>query len=148
MSKVIALYHIVFCTKNRRMTIPLEQREHLYRFIWKECTDEFHSKLLRIGGIQNHVHILVNLHPSVSLAVFVKEIKAHSSGWLAKDKRFPDFEGWAKGYFAGTASALNKSDVIEYIINQERYHLVQDFDNELFRLHEEGGLEYDNRDMN
>lgn len=52
MSKVIALYHIVFCTKNRRMTIPLEQREHLYRFIWKECTDEFHSKLPRIGGIQ------------------------------------------------------------------------------------------------
>ena len=83
MSKVTALYHIVFCTRCRRMSIPLEYKEDLYRFIWKECTDEFNSKLLRIGGIQNHVHLLVNLHPSVSLQISLRISRLiQAGGWL------------------------------------------------------------------
>ena len=147
MSKVTALYHIVFCTRCRRMTIPLEYKEDLYRFIWKECTDVFKSKLLRIGGIQNHVHMLVNLHPSIALADFVKNIKAHSSGWLVKDIRFRGFDGWAKGYFAESVSTRNKQGIIEYIINQESHHLSRDFDRELHMLYDMAGLEFDNRDM-
>ncbi|MDE6280127.1 MAG: transposase, partial [Paramuribaculum sp.] len=54
MSKVLAYYHIVFCTKERRMTLPLSQCEHLYRYIWRELTD-CNCLLLRIGGIQNHI---------------------------------------------------------------------------------------------
>lgn len=147
MSKIIALFHVVFCTRCRRMTIPLEYREDLYRFIWKECSDKFNSRLLRIGGIQNHVHMFVNLHPSIALADFIKNIKAHSSGWMARDSRFRDFDGWAKGYFAESVSARNKQGVIEYIINQESHHLSHDLDIELQSLHDMAGLELDNQDM-
>lgn len=57
MSKIAAYYHIVFCTKSREMTIPLEYAEDVYRFIWRIITDS-KRKLIRIGGIQNHIHIL------------------------------------------------------------------------------------------
>lgn len=92
MSKVLAYYHIVFCTKERRMTLPLDQCEHLYRFIWKELTDN-NCRLIRIGGIQNHIHMLIELHPSVALSRLMQDIKSHLGGWLKKDGRFPDFTG-------------------------------------------------------
>ena len=70
MSKVVAYYHIVFCTKRREMTIPLQYKEDVYRFIWK-IVSENKSKLIRIGGIQNHIHIFLDLHPTVALANIV-----------------------------------------------------------------------------
>ena len=82
MSKVAAYYHIVFCTKRQEMTIPLQYKEDVYRFIWKVISDS-KCTLIRIGGIQNHVHILLNLHPTVALANLIQSIKSLSSGWIA-----------------------------------------------------------------
>lgn len=103
MSKVSAYYHVVFCTKDRKKTLPLPLLEDLYRFIWKEVIKN-NSKLLRIGGIQNHVHMLIELHPGTALANLIQDVKSHSSGMLRKDAHFPDFEGWGREYFAGTIS--------------------------------------------
>ncbi len=130
MSKVSAYYHIVFCTKSRRMVLPLEHCEHLYRFIWKELTDN-KCQLLRIGGIQNHVHLLINLHPGISLSLLIQKIKGHSSSWLRRDNRFPFFEGWASEYFATSISAGHKDAVINYIKNQRNHHQTASFEHEL-----------------
>lgn len=73
MSKVKALYHIVFCTKRREMTIPLEHIDELYRFIWYEIKDQ-NCRLIRIGGIQNHLHLLIDLHPSMALSNLMRII--------------------------------------------------------------------------
>lgn len=146
MSKVSAYYHIVFCTKERKMTLPLTHLEDLYRFITKEVK-ESKCTLLRIGGIQNHVHILINLHPSMALSVLMQNIKSHTGGWLRKDARFPLFEGWAREYYAASISATHKKAVIEYIKNQRQHHLGTDFDDELVRMHQRSGLTYDNRDL-
>lgn len=146
MSKVAAYYHIVFCTKERRMTLPLEQCEHLYRFIWKELSDN-NCQLLRIGGIQNHVHILLNLHPSVALSNLVKTIKSHTSGWLKSDSRFPHFTGWAKEYYAASISANHKDAVIEYIKNQREHHIGKSFEEELLSLYKVVGFSFDERDL-
>ena len=68
------LYHIVFCTHNRENTIPLEQQEALYKYIWGIITKR-KGVLYRINGMENHIHILSDLHPTVSLADFITEIK-------------------------------------------------------------------------
>ncbi len=128
------------------MTLPLEQCEHLYRFIWKELTDN-KCRLLRIGGIQNHIHMLIELHPNISLSLLMQHIKSHTSGWLKSDGRFPDFSGWAREYYASTISAEQKSPVIEYIKNQHQHHLQISFDNELQSMYRASGLNYDDRDM-
>ncbi len=146
MSKVTAHYHIVFCTKRREKTIPLSFREDLYRLIWKIITNN-KSKLVRIGGVENHVHILLDLNPTIALAPLMRDIKAFSSGWLSKDNRFTAFCGWADGYYASSVSPQSKLSVIEYIKNQEQHHLQKSFDDELKGLYEASGIAYDDRDM-
>lgn len=103
------------------MTLTNEYREDIYRFIWK-IVKEKNCRLLRIGGIPNHIHILLDLNPTLALANVVRDIKAKSSGWLRKDSRFPHFTGWSKEYFAASVSNADKDAVIEYIKNQQEHH--------------------------
>lgn len=140
MSNVNALYHIVFSTNQRRMTITDQYREDLYRFIWNIITER-KCKLLRIGGIANHLHILLSLNPTVALSDLVREIKAKSSGWLRKDLRFPDFDGWGKEYFAATIAYNDRFSVIEYIKGQKEHHSVKSFREELISFLEAEGID-------
>ncbi|MBD5213857.1 MAG: IS200/IS605 family transposase [Bacteroidales bacterium] len=146
MSNVTALYHIVFCTKAREMVLPPDHLEDLYRFIWRKIEDTG-CKLLRIGGIQNHVHLLVDLHQTVSLAKLVQDIKGHSSGWMKSDIRFRYFTGWAKEYFASTVSPEHKYAVIEYIKNQKTHHNQVAFDEELTELYHRADQQLTSYDM-
>ena len=146
MSKVCALYHIVFCTKQREMTLPEEYLPDVYRFIWS-VIDNNRCRLLRIGGIGNHVHILLDLTPSRTLSDVVREIKSLSSGWLKNDMRFPLFRGWAAEYFAKSVSPENKSVIINYIRTQKEHHSVAEVDNEFRCMASDMGLLYDSRDL-
>jgi REP element-mobilizing transposase RayT len=72
------LYQIVFSTKERENTLSEENREQLFRFIWgilknKKCT------LYRINGVNDHLHIATHIHPTISLASIVKDIKVSSA---------------------------------------------------------------------
>ena len=58
MSAVNSLYHIVINTYRREMTIPYETSEHMYRYIWSIINSR-KCKLYRIGGIGNHIHMLL-----------------------------------------------------------------------------------------
>lgn len=146
MSKVLAYYHIVFCTKERHLTLPLDQCEHLYRFIWRELTDN-KCRLLRIGGVENHVHMLIELHPTIALSSLMQNIKSHSAGWLNKDSRFPDFAGWAKEYYAASVSHSQKEITIEYIKSQLQHHQHTSFDKEMQTICLTSGIAYDDRDL-
>lgn len=146
MSKVTSLYHIVFCAKQRRRTIPTGCLEDLYRFIWAE-TKEMNCSLLRIGGIENHVHMLINLNPKVCLSDFVARIKAKSSGWMRSDGRFVYWDGWAHEYFAATLSNSDKDRVIEYIKTQREHHYSNPLDQEFRSLYSYAGLEYHEKDL-
>ena len=68
------LYHIVFCTHDRESTIPAEQHEALYKYIWGIITKR-KGVLYRINGMENHVHILSDLHPPCHLQILLKKLK-------------------------------------------------------------------------
>ena len=146
MSKVHALYHIVFSTKHREFTLPDNLHEDVYRFIWA-LLRERGCALYRIGGIGNHLHLLINLPANARLSDIVRDIKANTSGWLTRDEKFPDFRGWSKEYFAMTVSPRSKQAVIEYISNQKQHHNGRSLDHEIIQLYGEAGIEYDPRDM-
>ena len=146
MSKVLALYHIVISTKRREKTIPRELSEELYRYIWAEVK-RHNSLLIRIGGVSNHIHLLVDLNPAVSLANLVRDIKANSSRWLNNDTRFNLFNGWSDGYFAETVSQSGRQSVIDYINGQADHHRYRPFAEELQELFGYAGLHFDNRDL-
>ena len=139
MSKVQNLTHIVFNTKNRKMTITNDFREDVYRFIWNECK-KMNCYLVRINGIPNHIHILVDINPSIALSDFVKKIKQQSSNWMKECGKFPDFEGWGREYGAFSVSESAKSAITEYIIGQQEHHNIYSFEDEYKELCSNSGL--------
>lgn len=135
-------YHIIFGTKHRKKTIAEENCEQLYKYIWgiiknKKC------KLYRINGMEDHIHIFSDLHPSTSLADYVKDIKVASSGWMKSSGLFKNFEGWQDSYGAFTYSLKEKDIIINYIKDQKEHHKQETFYDEYRRLLAENGIEFD-----
>ena len=95
----------------------------------------------RIGGMPDHVHLLVGLPSDLSVAKFVQELKSITSVWLKANPHFPDFNHWGKEYAAFTYSAKEKDVVINYIKSQKEHHRVALFKEEYRKLIEESGLD-------
>lgn len=139
MSKTRSLHHIVFATKHREMTIPEDYKRELYAYILG-ITRNRGCHLIRINGIGNHIHILLDVHPSVALADIVKTVKQWSSHWLKNNPRFPMFEGWGKGYYAVSLGVDGMEGCRQYIIGQEAHHLKSDLLNEMEVMARDNGL--------
>ena len=121
-----------------------ENREKLFRYIWgliknKKCV------LYQINGVEDHLHIATHLHPAVTLADLVKDIKVSSSIWIKKEGVFPLFSGWQDGYAAFTKSIGDKEVLMNYIRNQEEHHRVVSYREELIALLREENIEFDER---
>ena len=138
------IYHIIFSTKNRECSLSREMRPDLYRYIWGIIKNK-NGHLYRIGGTDDHIHILTSLHPTVCLADFVKTIKTAASKWIKEDKVFPRFDYWQEGYGAFTLSTDEKDAAVEYIKNQEEHHKKMTFLDEFRELLQEAGIEFDER---
>ena len=138
------LYQIVFGTKYRRPTINETHCTELYQYIWGIVKSK-NCHLFRINGVEDHIHILSDLHPSVALADLVKDIKAGSSRWMKESGLFPEFEGWADGYGAFTYSIRERDKIISYIKRQKEHHKKVSFVEEYSTLLEENGLRYEEK---
>jgi putative transposase len=139
-------YHIVFGTKFHKPTIPDVHCELLYKYMWgimqnKKC------KLYRINGSREHIHLLVDIHPTIALSTFVKDLKVSSSIWLKEQLEFKQFEGWAEGYACFTVSHSHKDAVTAYIKTQKEHHKKITFQDEYQTLLKEYGIEFDESDL-
>ncbi|HNL37563.1 MAG: transposase [Saprospiraceae bacterium] len=138
------LYQIVFSTKHRGRTLKKEHRPALFKFIWGVLNNK-KCHLYRINGVEDHLHIVLHLHPSVSLAGLVKDIKLASSIFIKNSGLFPMFDGWQDGYGAFSYHYSGKDHLIEYVKNQETHHQKLSFREELMALLLEHGVEFDER---
>ena len=136
------IYHIVYSTYNRERTMVLENKRRLYAFM-NGILKNKNCHLYRINGMEDHLHILTHIHPTISLASLVKDIKLASIDFIKSEGIFPDFNGWQDGYGAYTVSYRDKDQLINYIKNQEEHHKKEDFLDEYKRLLEEHGIEFD-----
>lgn len=135
MSKVDSTYHLVFATKNRSTTIPAELRREVYKMLYTILKDN-NCFVFRINGTSNHVHILFNPHPSISLADIVNNLKTTTSRWMNRDERFVYFDGWCKEYFAESISRGDIPSVVEYIKNQESHHGLISLEDEMSEFYQ------------
>jgi REP element-mobilizing transposase RayT len=140
------IYQVVFGTKRREKTLWKENRDELYKYIGgllvnKKCTP------VMIGGVEDHLHIVMDLHPTVALASIVKDIKLASSDYIKRNKLFPHFCGWQEGYGAFTYSVKERQALINYVANQEIHHGETTFLEEYFEFLKEADIEYDERYM-
>lgn len=143
MSYTRLIYHIVFRTYRSMPTIREENESLLYKYIWG-IVKNHHGVLDRIGGMPDHIHMLVELPPDIKLSEFVKSVKI-ATNMFARNHRqeFPHFEGWAKKYCALTYSAHEKDKIVNYIKGQKEHHRKETFAEELARLLKEQGIQYD-----
>ena len=137
-------YHIIFRTKNSEKTLPLKDASKLYAYIFgfiksKKC------HLYRVNGMEDHIHILTDLHPNLALANFMRDLKTSSSLWLKQQEEFKHFKGWADGYAALTKSVHEKEQIINYIKNQQIHHIKEDFHDEFTRLLKENEIKVDDK---
>ena len=138
------LYQIVFSTKYRKKTLFKDERPELFKSIWGILKNN-KCHLYRINGVEDHIHIITSLHPSVSLANLVKDIKLGSTSFIKEKKIFANFSGWQDGYAAFTYSIEAKNNLIEYVKNQEEHHKNKTFKEELVELLNEHGIEFDEK---
>ncbi|MEN8123312.1 MAG: IS200/IS605 family transposase [Bacteroidota bacterium] len=138
------VYQLVFSTKNREKTLIKANREVLFKYIGGILKNN-NCHLYRINGIEDHLHIVTSLHPSVALADLIKDIKIASSKMIKAENLFPNFMGWQDGYGAFTYQYNVINELINYVKNQEEHHKKETFVDEYKRLLTEFGIEFDEK---
>ncbi|MBR4136103.1 MAG: IS200/IS605 family transposase [Bacteroidales bacterium] len=142
MSYTKLLYHIVIITYKRQLTIFENHERELHMFMMEICANR-EVKVYRIGGMPDHVHLLVGIPPSLALSKFVQELKAISSGWLKKNPHFPAFVHWSKEFAAFSYSIRDKDMIANYIRNQKSHHHTKTFEEEYRKFLQENGIKID-----
>jgi putative transposase len=137
-------YQIVFGTRNREATITEAFSKELYKYIWG-VINKSKCQLYRINGMEDHIHILSDLHPTVCLSDYVKKIKVASSLWMKETKMFPKFSAWQEKYAAFTYSIRERGVISDYIKNQKAHHKRESFYDEFKRLLEENQIKFDEK---
>lgn len=97
-----------------------------------------------IGGVTDHVHLLVGLRATHTLADVLREIKSVSSAWVHEEIGVHSF-AWQEGYGAFTVSPSQLGNVRTYIQEQEEHHRTRTFREEYLTLLQRSGVEFDER---
>jgi REP-associated tyrosine transposase len=135
-------YHVVFSTKERRPFIKKQWRARVHSYL---------GGMIRgmngvgdcIGGVEDHVHLLISLRPAHCLADFMRDLKKDSTNWI-KDNLETRF-AWQEGYAAFTVSPSAVGSVRRYIAKQEAHHAKQAFVDELRELLGCAGIVYEEK---
>ncbi len=144
LSYTYSYYHVIFHTLHNKPSIDEMHERELYKYIWGICKNK-NVFLHRIGGMPNHLHLMVNLPPSLSLADFVRELKTSTSAWLKKNHNFPNFEGWSEGYAGLSCGPGELENVVEYIKKQKEHHRRTGFAEEVRALFDKYGIKVNER---
>jgi len=138
------LVHAVFTTKNREPWLSSSLRERLYPYICG-IARENSLKVLCIGGTDNHVHILLSLNSTTSIAKATQLIKGGSSKWI--HDTFPEQKlfSWQEGYGAFSIGISNVDETRQYIENQEKHHSKESFCDEYLRFLRKNNINFDEK---
>ncbi|WP_035602468.1 IS200/IS605 family transposase [Haloferula sp. BvORR071] len=136
-------FHVVFSTKDREPSIAPEWRSRLHAYMGGVVTN-LGGTPVAIGGIADHVHLLLGLPATCALSDVVRSLKANSSRWVHDEIRLARFM-WQEGYGAFTVSPSQCRTIIEYIANQEEHHRTRSFQEEYLAFLKKCGISFDER---
>jgi REP element-mobilizing transposase RayT len=133
--------HVIFSTKGRRKLIAKDFQPRMWSYAAGICKNHgIHAHA--VGGTEDHIHLLIQIPPSLAVAKAVLAIKSNSSRWANEQgHRF----AWQEGYAAFSVSASLVPAVVRYIQNQESHHRKMTFEEEWIALLEKHGAAFDPR---
>ena len=138
-----SLYHCVFSTRERENLIPDELESKLWDYIGGIARRNG-MKSLRVGGTNNHIHVLLSLNADMPVAKAMQLIKGGSSKWMNEHPRRGRF-AWQGGYGAFTIGISQVDVTVRYIENQKQHHRKQSFEEEFLQFLKKHDIEYDPR---
>lgn len=134
-------YHIIFATRERIPLIESEWMSELHAYLAGTLRG-LGAKTHIIGGIAEHVHLFVELRTTTVIPDLLRELKKASTFWVQERKPSLRF-GWQGGYAIFSVSPFEHTDLIAYIANQEEHHKRESAYDELRRLLDNAGVEFD-----
>lgn len=138
-------YHLVFSTKDRAPSITADWREQLHAYLGG-IVKNLGGVPVAVGGVVDHVHLLVGLKPTHRFSDVLREVKGGSSEWAHASAGKKRFE-WQPGYGAYTVGPANVEKVKHYILQQEQHHRRRTFQEEYVEMLRLGGIAYDERHL-
>ena len=136
--------HIVFSTKHRQPLIKPDIEAELHTYIGGVC-NKLDCQSIKVGGYNNHIHILCMLSKKITLMQLVEKVKSNSSKWVkTKGKAYQNFY-WQNGYGAFSVNPSQIDTVIAYIANQHNHHKKKSFEDEYKAFLKKYKVEYDER---
>jgi REP element-mobilizing transposase RayT len=134
----------VFAVKGRKNFLLPNHNEELHKYI-TGIVQKRKCKMLQINNVADHLHMLVGLHPTYSIAKLVQEVKSISSGFINDKKWTKEDFNWQEGYGGFSYSRSQIDRVIQYIINQQKHHQKTTFREEYINFLNKFGVDYDER---
>ena len=136
-------YHLVFGTKDRMPMIDSSWRPRLHEYLGGTVRG-LEGIPEAIGGVADHVHLIVGLKSTHCVADFVRDLKKAATNWVHETLREDKF-AWQNGYAAFSVSATSRQAVKEYIARQEEHHRTKTFREEWIAMLDRAGIDYDLR---
>ncbi len=137
-------YHIVFSTKHRQNFIRPEIENRVWAYLGGVAR-KHKLTAIRIGGIENHVHVLILSPPVFAPSQIAQCLKGDSSKWIHEEFQELKNFAWQDGYGSFSVSKSSVPKVVDYIKNQREHHRKESFENEYARLMNLHAVEYDER---
>ena len=138
------LYQVVFSTKYRHPTLLKPNRAQLYAYMQGLLTNK-KCFVHRINGIEDHLHIALDIHPSNSISDLIRDLKTSSNKFIRDNSLFPAFTKWQEGYSIFSYHIEAKPNLVRYIDRQEIHHQKTPYITELKTLLAEHQIDYDER---
>ena len=145
-SFVSCLMHCVWATKERRPVITPDLRDRLWPYLGG-IARENKMKALVVGGVEDHVHVLLSVPSTLSVAKAVQLLKGNSSKWIHESfQEHREFQ-WQEGYGAFSVSISGVDETTKYILGQAEHHRKVSYRNELVVFLRKHGMEFVERDL-
>lgn len=137
-------YHFVFSTKKRERWIVPEIEQRVWAYLGGIAKENKMSPI-QIGGVEDHVHLLLGASPALAPSKIAQLIKGGSSAWI--HDTFPNMKAfaWQDGYGSFTVSRSNVDDVAAYIRGQREHHRLKTFQEEYIAFLQKHGVQYDEK---
>jgi putative transposase len=136
--------HVVFSVKGRQNLIQKKWKDELFKYISGIAKGK-QQKVYAIGGVEDHIHILLSIKPNIALSDLVREIKSNSSKWINEKSLVMGRFEWQAGFGAFSCSHSQLESVIVYINNQEEHHAKKNFKFEYIEMLQEWNVDFDEK---
>jgi len=134
--------HVIFSTKKREKNLSEDFQPKLWAYMVGIAHNQGFEAMI-IGGVEDHIHALLVLPPSLPLAKAVQFLKGSSSKWINETGAAGARFAWQEGYGAFSVSASQTSDVVDYIRGQREHHAKKSFEEEFVAFLKKYRVEYD-----